>query len=784
MHRSVLRDKRGSRQQSNELSDLQDDDSCARRRSFQASFFILLGFSPAVAYIHTYFYLLSRLTKLLSHRLMWTCIHSMKSKANQPGSVSHCVRCCEHPRVLVAFCVQCNGLICETCFKAHRLFKEIQVEHQPIKLDQFNEKFVSSFIKNQMVCKSHEKKKLEYYCQEETCRLSVCKECAALDHQNHQLQSLEDAGQDSRKLIEGAMNRVEQRKDSYGKELEHSKENIERIQKEIDVAERDVDDVVKMICDIAKDHGRAMKEELKQTLQELTTENNEEQTAIQTKVKDSDEFVLHCRALLERDVAYEEIKSKEMILERGKMLIHRSLKLRPFIATHSNQATSDIKSNMAVPCVTSMNALPKDFGLNFFGSRPPIQRNVTTRYSVTEQVMQSLQDIGRIVKNVTDPARSTIESVKKIRPGFINECKIITRNTEGEVCPTRIESIDVRIKDAEGNEVEMKVSEEQTGKYRVSFKPQQNGRHEIQVNIGRERIMNSPQNADILDVKELFKPLKVFGRSGIDKGQFNYPCSIAVSDNGEIAIAEWGNHRIQIFSLDGNYLRKFVIRRTREGQRYYPCGVMFNGDSRIILSEYATDGKDRMRELNLNGSCIKTIYRHDQWFAPRGMCVNDDKNIAVCCRGKQELGIKPSIKVFSKQGDLVHEFDMPDNNGQPWYITYGNGKYFVSYYDINYVSVFDVNGVFLYKFGEEGERDGQFNGVHGLAVYGPDMILVCDRYNNRVQLFTQEGQFIRSFGAGYGSGVGQMAGPIDVVVTADGRVFVVECLGGRVTVWF
>ncbi|XP_031565072.1 E3 ubiquitin-protein ligase TRIM71-like [Actinia tenebrosa] len=395
--------------------------------------------------------------------------------------------------------------------------------------------------------------------------------------------------------------------------------------------------------------------------------------------------------------------------------------------------------------------------------------------------MQSLLDIGRIVKNVTDPARSTIESVKKGPRGFINECKIITRNTEGEVCPTRIESIDVRIKDVEGNEVEKKMSEEQTGKYRVSFKPQKSGRHEIQVNIGREKIKNSPQNVEILDVKELFKPVKTFGGRGSGRGQLNYSYSIAVSDNGEIAIADCRNHRIPIFSLDGNYLREFGRKGTGEGQLYYPFGVVFN-ENRIIVSD-GPHGKGRLQEFDLNDTYVRTNYRHDQWFVPRGMCVNDDKNIAVCCWGKQELGIKPSIKVLSKQGDLVHEFDMPDKTEHPRYITYGNGKYFVSCLDINYVIVFDVNGVFLYKFGEEGERDGQFNGVGGLAVYGPEMILVCDRYNNRVQRFTQEGQFIRSFGS-RGSGVGQMYGPVDVVVTADCRVFVLEWLSNRVTVYW
>jgi hypothetical protein len=139
--------------------------------------------------------------------------------------------------------------------------------------------------------------------------------------------------------------------------------------------------------------------------------------------------------------------------------------------------------------------------------------------------------------------------------------------------------------------------------------------------------------------------------------------------------------------------------------------------------------------------------------------------------------------LFSKEGDLIHEFDTIEKDERPLYITYVNGRYFVSYGDETYIGVFDENGVFLYKFGERGDRDGQFDLIAGLAVYGQDMILVCDMGNHRVQLLTQEGQFIRSFGS-YGSGVGQMDSPVDVVVTADGQVFVLEYGGNQVQVWY
>jgi tripartite motif-containing protein 2/3/tripartite motif-containing protein 71 len=64
--------------------------------------------------------------------------------------------------------------------------------------------------------------------------------------------------------------------------------------------------------------------------------------------------------------------------------------------------------------------------------------------------------------------------------------------------------------------------------------------------------------------------VKTFGENGHGKGQLNRPRSIALSDNGEIAIADLGNHRIQIFSLDGKYLREFGRMGTGEGKLFKP----------------------------------------------------------------------------------------------------------------------------------------------------------------------------------------------------------------------
>jgi streptogramin lyase len=53
--------------------------------------------------------------------------------------------------------------------------------------------------------------------------------------------------------------------------------------------------------------------------------------------------------------------------------------------------------------------------------------------------------------------------------------------------------------------------------------------------------------------------LKSWGDRGTGPGQFNTPHSIAADADGNIYVADRGNHRIQVFDGDGKFLRQFTI---------------------------------------------------------------------------------------------------------------------------------------------------------------------------------------------------------------------------------
>lgn len=88
---------------------------------------------------------------------------------------------------------------------------------------------------------------------------------------------------------------------------------------------------------------------------------------------------------------------------------------------------------------------------------------------------------------------------------------------------------------------------------------------------------------------------------------------------------------------------------------------------------------------------------------------------------------------------------------------------------------------FSLKFGEFGKENGQFNLPFGVAV-DANRIIVADGGNNRIQIFSDTGQFITSFGS-HGSGPGQFNIPSSVAVDNDGRIIVCDYSNHRIQVF-
>ena len=94
-------------------------------------------------------------------------------------------------------------------------------------------------------------------------------------------------------------------------------------------------------------------------------------------------------------------------------------------------------------------------------------------------------------------------------------------------------------------------------------------------------------------------------------------------------------------------------------------------------------------------------------------------------------------------------------------------------YEDHCIIVFDRDGNFVYKFGKQGQGEGQFDETRCLSVNKAGHLMVCDSSNHRVQVFELSGKFLAEFGAP-GSGIGEFDDTFSPAVLGDGRIVVTD----------
>ena len=112
-----------------------------------------------------------------------------------------------------------------------------------------------------------------------------------------------------------------------------------------------------------------------------------------------------------------------------------------------------------------------------------------------------------------------------------------------------------------------------------------------------------------------------------------------------------------------------------------------------------------------------------------------------------------------------------ENRNLPTSIKIIEEKIFVAYGFQDEIQVFDLDGMYLWKFGSSGTQVGQFNVPHRIATSNNELF-VADSENHRIQVFDLNGNFLRQFG-NYADSIGYLSHPIDVHVY-DNEIFVAD----------
>ena len=394
----------------------------------------------------------------------------------------------------------------------------------------------------------------------------------------------------------------------------------------------------------------------------------------------------------------------------------------------------------------------------------PVRVGFVTNDHLCHIVRQSA--LGRVVVTLTDTSRSVSqgkgldEAIRGERAEFI----VITKDAEGQQCYYKRDKMTVHIQTAAQEELEVKIEDKKDGTYHVTYVPQRHGQHHVMIKVNGQPLTGSPWVVHV--TTHQYQAISLFGSKGTGKGEFDEPWGVSVSSTGNIAVADWFNKRVQVFTSEGEYLRELG-----EGRLDQPVLVTYNSPEHVVV----VDLHNKALLFTESGTFIRQ-FSPVNLKRPSGLSVTTDGRVTVCDREDN------AVKVLSPDGEeLLQSFNAPNCSTSPEYAIYHKEKFFVSYSEEHCIKVFDVTGKYIHNIGSEGTGDGQLQYPRGVAIDKFGDLLVVDENNNRLQVFTTEGDFLISI-ANEGRGLGQFEWPRDIAVSKDGRVYITDSGNNRIQI--
>ena len=641
------------------------------------------------------------------------------------------------------YCFQCCAFWCEAdCIIFHNGMKANK-EHRVLALKDFQDEDFENVLKRPAFCRKpgHEKKELEFFCK--ICEVSVCNACALTDHEGHAKVFLEEAANERKLQVKSAIESQKEKLLMKKSEITKLDENCVKIQEHAARVKRKVEQFVETLFQVID----AKKQEV---INEVENQAKESLQRLETK---------KCKI-------EDEVKMSKATLDKAETLLKQS-------PSAEIMQPNKFLNKIIQEEVCQENSADRD-GVNFLVF--DFVENQTFLENVNAENIGSFKRV--LTKTRPDLSTADEKGVNEAFVGLEAEFVLTTRNAEGEQCYDERDSVTVEIRNHQSHDCATKarVQDNKDGSYKVSYLAKETGQFELSVKVNEEYVRGNPFSVEVKPRQ--YRPVLSFGQQGSAAGMLTHPWGVAVNERNEIAVTEIGNHRIQVFSSDGTYLRSFGRKGDKQGELNWPAGIAFDIKNENIL---VVDSENhRVQLFSEQGEYVSKFSGKGnldhQLKNPHGLSVNCDGNIIVADSNNK------LVKIFSQSGQLLQKVGGDDSFTFPLHCVQYDKYVIVSDSNEHCIKVFGRNGNFQYKFGKKGEGDGEFNKPRCLSVSKAGHLIVCDELNNRVQVFELNGKFIRKFGRN-GSGIGEFNRPVSTAVLRDGRIVVTDFSNHRVQIF-
>ena len=250
---------------------------------------------------------------------------------------------------------------------------------------------------------------------------------------------------------------------------------------------------------------------------------------------------------------------------------------------------------------------------------------------------------------------------------------------------------------------------------------------DVAVGPNGEVVIVDYDNCSVVLLDGKLNLLKVIGQ-GSDNSRLVNPEGVAVIDN-VIGVSDCGKHQVKKYSLQGELLSVIGCHGNKNGEFNHPMGLAFNSNKLL----YVVD-EDNYRVQ---------VFQQDDKFAfsfgnrgsnpgqfqfPVRIAIDHNNNVLVTDYDAN------CIVIFTQSGEFIQTI----NSYRPYAITISPTGYLVSGHTghDNEITIWNPAYQHIKKFGKSGSKQGEFNGISGMAIDSSGTIYVAELYNKRLQVIS------------------------------------------------
>ncbi|MGZ4815037.1 MAG: 6-bladed beta-propeller [Terriglobales bacterium] len=268
-----------------------------------------------------------------------------------------------------------------------------------------------------------------------------------------------------------------------------------------------------------------------------------------------------------------------------------------------------------------------------------------------------------------------------------------------------------------------------------------------------------------LSEKLYFQLVRPYGVGVDSKGR------VYTIDEKVLAVFIWNPENGQVELIKNGIHARFKL----------PTGLTLDDGDNLFVSDTA------LKHVVVFDKDHKAVASISQGMSgPAGMAVdNENRFLYVCDTNLDQVLVydaDPPYRLIRKIGHQSknHELTAPGDFSRPTNVAVdSDGNVYVSDTFNNRIEIFDADGNFIRTFGKAGDGPGYFARPKGIAVDADGHIWVADAVQNRIQVFDQEGDLLIYMG-GAGLLPGQFNTPGGVAIDNKNRVFTTEQYPGRI----